>query len=45
MSNPDALTARYLDVLDQIGWDASIDDDGDLMFVLSELRSDGGVRA
>jgi hypothetical protein len=46
MSNPEAFAARYLEVLnDRLGWDASVDADGDVMFGLSELRSDGGVRA
>lgn len=46
MSNPDAFANRYLEVLnDRLGWDASVDADGDLVFGLSELRSDGGIRA
>lgn len=46
MCNPEAFTARYLEVLnDRLGWDATVDDDGDLMFGLSELRPDGGIRA
>lgn len=45
MSNPDAFAARFLEVLnDRLGWDASVDADGDLVFGLSGLRSDGGVR-
>lgn len=46
MTNPDAFATRYLEVLnDRLGWDASVDDDGDVMFGLPELRSDGGIRA
>ncbi|ABM16772.1 hypothetical protein [Mycolicibacterium vanbaalenii] len=46
MCNPDAFTARYLEVLnDRLGWDATVDDDGDLTFGLSELRTEGGSSA
>jgi hypothetical protein len=37
MCNPATLNNRYLDVLNnRLGWDASVDDDGDVVFQLSD---------